>query len=86
MSDSMLTVQEAAERVSCHPATIRRMIQRGQIPAVRVGSRWRVPSVSLEATYLVSSLPAPTASRAPQGHFARLARALPETGGRNGRA
>ena len=83
---SMLSVLEAAERVACHPATIRRMIQRGQIPAVRVGSRWRVPAESLQATYMAAAQPAPISPPVPQGHFARLARALPETGGRSGRA
>lgn len=39
---TLLTIQEASEQLRCHPATIRRMIKRGEIAAVRIGKIWRV--------------------------------------------
>lgn len=32
----MLTVREVAERLGCHPATVKRMIASGRLPAVRL--------------------------------------------------
>ncbi len=36
------TVTELAQRWQCHPETIRRMIQRGELKAFRVGRQWRI--------------------------------------------
>lgn len=44
----MLTVKEAAERLNVHPATVRRMILRGELPAKRVGRVYRVKAGDLE--------------------------------------
>ena len=85
MNDEMLTVQQAAERASCHPATIRRMIQRGELPALRVGSRWRVPAASLEAGYLQASA-TPRPAPEPAGRCAQIARELAERGARSDQA
>lgn len=38
----LATVQEAAERLAVHPMTVRRLIERGQMPAVRVGRAIRI--------------------------------------------
>lgn len=48
----LLTVTEAAEALSVHPATIRRMIARGEIKAKRVGRVWRVDPAELETSRL----------------------------------
>jgi excisionase family DNA binding protein len=37
-----LTVDEAAERLRVHPATIRTMIRNGRMPAVKFGRMYRV--------------------------------------------
>ena len=37
------TVTELARRWQCHQETIRRMIQRGDLKAFRVGKQWRIP-------------------------------------------
>jgi len=38
-----LTLAETAARLACSPKTLRRMIDAGEINAVRVGRRYRVP-------------------------------------------
>ena len=45
-----LTVDEAADQLRVHPATIRRMIKGGKLPAVRVGRLWRVDASVTQAT------------------------------------
>ena len=45
--DRLLTVIQLAERWHCHPMTVRRAIQRGDLPAVKDGLRSGSP-------YLVS--------------------------------
>jgi excisionase family DNA binding protein len=46
----MLDLAEAAEQLSLHPRTVRRMIARGKLAAVRVGPRLlRVRAADVEA-------------------------------------
>jgi len=45
-----ISVREAAERLSVDPKTIRRLVQRGELRAVRVGSKTlRIPSSDIDA-------------------------------------
>jgi excisionase family DNA binding protein len=47
----LLTVKEAATRLGYHPATVRKKIERGEIPAVQLGGKGsaiRVPADELE--------------------------------------
>ena len=44
----MLSVTEAAHQLNVHPATIRRMIQRGELPAKRVGRVYRVDPADIQ--------------------------------------
>lgn len=44
----MLSVAQAAAHLNVHPATIRRMIGRGELPAKRVGRVWRINIADLE--------------------------------------
>jgi excisionase family DNA binding protein len=41
------TVPEVAEATGLHPDTVRAAIQRGEIPATRVGRQWLVPAAWL---------------------------------------
>ena len=43
------TVEEAAAVLALHPETIRRMIRRGELKAVKVARRFRVPFSAIEA-------------------------------------
>lgn len=48
--DKLLTVEQAAEKLQMHPATIRRYIRDGQISGVRLGARqWRISAAALKA-------------------------------------
>jgi len=38
----LLTIKETANLLRVHPRTVKSMIQRKALPALKVGSRWRV--------------------------------------------
>src|SRR5687767_12973734 len=38
-----LTITQVAQRLGVHPKTIYRLVEAGQLPAVKVGRLWRVP-------------------------------------------
>ena len=42
MSPRWVSVDDAAELLSVHPTTLRRMLRRGELPAIRVGKLWRI--------------------------------------------
>jgi excisionase family DNA binding protein len=58
----MLTVAEAASRAARSPATVRRWIREGRLPAERVGARHLIRSEDLEGVvdelYPMAELPA----------------------------
>jgi excisionase family DNA binding protein len=45
----MLGVEDAARFLAVHPETIRRMIKRGELAAVKVARHWKVPEAALVA-------------------------------------
>lgn len=48
----MLTVREVAVRLGCHPATVKRMIETGRLPAVRLAGprgHYRIDEAKLVA-------------------------------------
>ncbi len=47
MKGTLLTVNEAAQRLKCHPQTVRRWIGSGRLGAVKVGDLVRVPEPEL---------------------------------------
>jgi excisionase family DNA binding protein len=50
MGTKLLTVEEAGDRLSLAPATIRKMLYRGELPRVRPTRRAvRIPEVAVEA-------------------------------------
>jgi excisionase family DNA binding protein len=58
MLDQLLSVFDVASRLGVSPKTVRRLVNRGQIPSCRVGRLIRVPLSGLEA-YLGGSLRSP---------------------------
>lgn len=69
-----VTVEEAAQTLRCHPATIRRLLRRGELAGRRVGSTWRVSADDLQPLLEPRPLPKPRTPRRITGEFARLAR------------
>lgn len=46
-----ITVEEAARALRVHPRTIRRICERGELRAIRVGRQWRIDRASFEEYY-----------------------------------
>lgn len=46
--ESLLTVEQTAERLQLHRDTVRRQIKRGELRAVKRGRVWRVPESALQ--------------------------------------
>lgn len=68
----MLTVHEAAKVLNVHPETIRRMIHRGDLPALKVGAVYRIREEDLTPTRATAARPAAVAEPAsPLDRFAR---------------
>jgi len=44
----ILTVRDAAEMLRCSPSTILRMIQRGELPAVKMAKEYRIKREAIE--------------------------------------
>lgn len=49
MSDILVTVEQAAERLNLHPKTVLRYIREGRLPATRVGKSYRIVRARLDA-------------------------------------
>ena len=45
--ETLLTVEQAAERLSVHPITVRRHLRSGLLRGVKRGRLWRVPESAL---------------------------------------
>ena len=45
----LLTPSNVSEVLNCHPSHVRAMCASGELPAVKVGERWRVPTAKLAA-------------------------------------
>jgi len=58
----LLSVADVAEALAVHPETVRRLVRRGEVPAVRVGGQVRIPRVFVERLAAVASSPAPPAA------------------------
>jgi excisionase family DNA binding protein len=51
--DNLLSINTAAAQLDCHPETLRRIIRRGELTALKVGKSWRVREPDL-LTYLAA--------------------------------
>ena len=47
MRDNLVTVREAANYLRIYARTVYRLIESGQIGAVRIGKQWRIPANDL---------------------------------------
>ena len=46
---STMTPKDAAAELHSHPTHIREMCRKGQLPAVQIGNRWRIPTAKFAA-------------------------------------
>ena len=44
-----MTPRDVAEVLSCHASHVRALCQSGELPAVRIGERWFIPTAKLAA-------------------------------------
>jgi len=48
-SHEFMTVAEVAERLRVSERTVRQLIMRGELPAIKIGKEWRIARAELEA-------------------------------------
>jgi len=56
--ENLFSINTAAARLECHPETLRRIIRRGELTAVKVGRSWRVRESDLTAFLEKNTVPA----------------------------
>ncbi len=71
--NGLLTIPEAAERLRCHPETVRRAVRSGAIHADKFGGKYLIDPDNLPLTLPPRPSPPKPARRRPTGHFAKLA-------------
>lgn len=54
--NSVLTIGEVAEILRVHPATIYRLVKKGDLPAFKIGGNWRINLKVLDAWLTDGSL------------------------------
>ena len=42
-----MTPNDASEVLRCHPSHVRELLKVGELPAVKIGNRWRIPTARL---------------------------------------
>lgn len=48
----ILSVQEAAAYLHCHPEKVKRMLRNGELPGIKFGHSWLVPAKQLSEALL----------------------------------
>jgi excisionase family DNA binding protein len=56
--ENLLSINTAAAQLDCHPETLRRIIRRGELTAVKVGRDWRVRETDLDNFLTARTVPA----------------------------
>ena len=64
MRENLITVREAANYLRISARTVYRLIESGQIGAVRIGKQWRIPANDLPGHEANASAAPQTAERA----------------------
>lgn len=79
----LVSVQEAAARLQVHPATVRRMIRRGELSAVKVGKLWRLDPADLSPERIAQPVarPRPYRPRTRRGGSDRFTQLVREVNG-----
>ncbi len=64
MRDNLVTVREAANYLRISARTVYRLIESGQIGAVRIGKQWRIPASDLPGRDQLAGQPQATETQA----------------------
>ncbi len=64
MNENLVTVREAADFLRISARTVYRLIESGQMGAVRIGKQWRIPSADLPGQEPAASLAAQVKAQA----------------------
>ena len=59
MNENLVTVREAADFLRISARTVYRLIESGQMGAVRIGKQWRIPVSELPGRDVIQGEPAP---------------------------
>lgn len=79
---TLLTVDEAAELLNVHKETIRRQIRKGALPAIKVGTVYRISVDDLTPTRAEAAPPAARQDDSPLARFVRPEWRHPNRAGR----
>lgn len=58
MEKNLLSPDEAADVLRCHPETVKRLCRQGALPAMKVGRQWRLNKLALDQVLNSGSIPA----------------------------
>src|ERR1700676_5267883 len=75
--DPGLTVPQASEALTLHPATVRSWVKSGRLAAVRAGRTWRVRRSEVDRALLSDASPAYVDQEASSSSASRAAAASP---------
>ena len=66
MNENLVTVREAADFLRISARTVYRLIESGQMGAVRIGKQWRIPVSELPGRDVIQGEPTGAAKAEPQ--------------------
>ena len=66
MNENLVTVREAADFLRISARTVYRLIESGQMGAVRIGKQWRIPVSELPGRDMIVGEPTIAATPEPQ--------------------
>ncbi len=63
MNENLVTVREAADFLRISARTVYRLIESGQMGAVRIGKQWRIPVSELPGRDVIAGDPIPQSAK-----------------------
>ena len=56
--ESLLSIEESAEKLGLHPETLRKWLREKRISGVKVGRKWKLQEADLRAFVAANAMPA----------------------------
>lgn len=73
MTETLLTTQQAAQRLDVRVDTVQRYLRQGKIRAIRLGKFWRIPESALQTFTFNQQKPAQKTTATRMQEFLKLA-------------